>query len=154
MWEWCTTSLLITLYGWSWFKWGQRRWRRLGQSDKKATVTQITTLYNCSMQKRISERTTCWPLRQMGYNSRTPPQVSLLSIKNRNLRHITHRLTQTGQMKIGHIFPNVGDHLAILLWVLSSKRHFHLAFWSLPCPLNLYRWLASCYLPFMHWQKT
>ncbi len=38
---------------------GQRRMGRLVRDDRKATVTQITTLYNQGMQNTISERTTC-----------------------------------------------------------------------------------------------
>ncbi len=40
---------------------GQRRMGRLVRDDRKATVTQITTLYNQCMQNTISERTTPEP---------------------------------------------------------------------------------------------
>ncbi len=45
--------------------------------------TQITTRYNQGMQNTISEHTTCWTLKQMGYSSRRPHRVLLLSAKNR-----------------------------------------------------------------------
>jgi len=64
---------------------GQRRMARLVPADRKATVTQITTCYN-QLQKSISERTTSRTLRQMGYSSRRPHWVPLLSAKNRKLR--------------------------------------------------------------------
>ncbi len=54
--------------------------------DRKATVTQITTSYNQGMQNSISERTTRRTLKQMGYSSRRPHRVPLLSAKNRKRR--------------------------------------------------------------------
>uniref|UniRef100_A0A9J7ZFD6 Transposase Tc1-like domain-containing protein n=1 Tax=Cyprinus carpio carpio TaxID=630221 RepID=A0A9J7ZFD6_CYPCA len=65
---------------------GQRRMGRLVRDDRKATVTQITTRYNKGMQNTISERTTHRTLKQMGYSSRRPHWVSLLSAKNRKRR--------------------------------------------------------------------
>ncbi len=65
---------------------GQRRMGRLVRDVRKATVTQITTRYNQGMQNTISERTTCRTLKQMGYSSRRPHQVLLLSAKNRKRR--------------------------------------------------------------------
>ena len=65
---------------------GQRRMARLVRADRKATVTQITTRYNQGRQKSISERTVRRTLRQMGYSSRRPRRVPLLSAKNRKLR--------------------------------------------------------------------
>ncbi len=65
---------------------GQRRMGRLVRDDRKATVTQITTRYNQGMQNTISERTTHRILKQMGYSSRRPHRVPLLSAKNRKLR--------------------------------------------------------------------
>ena len=59
---------------------------RLVGADSEATVTQITSLYSCGEQKSISECTTRGTLRWMGYDSRRPRQVPLLSAKNRNLR--------------------------------------------------------------------
>ncbi len=59
---------------------------RLVRDDRKATVTQITTRYNQSMQNTISERTTRRTLKQMGYSSRRPHRVPLLSAKNRKRR--------------------------------------------------------------------
>ncbi len=43
----------------------------------------ITTRYNQGMQNTISERTTDRTLKQMGYRSRRPHRVQLLSAKNR-----------------------------------------------------------------------
>ncbi|KAG1931641.1 hypothetical protein F2P79_021521 [Pimephales promelas] len=65
---------------------GQRRMARLVRADRRATVTQITTRYNQGGQKSISERTVRRTLRQMGYSSRRPHRVPLLSAKNRKLR--------------------------------------------------------------------
>ncbi len=65
---------------------GQRRMGRLVRDDRKATVTQITTRYNQRMQNTISERTTRRTLKQMGYSSRRPHRVTLLSAKNRKRR--------------------------------------------------------------------
>ncbi len=62
---------------------GQRRMVRLVRDDRKATVTQITTRYNQGIQNTISERTTHRTLKQMGYSSRRPHRVPLLSAKNR-----------------------------------------------------------------------
>ncbi len=64
----------------------QRRMGRLVRDDRDATVTQITTRYNQGMQNTISERTTCQTLKQMGYSSRRPHRVPLLSAKNRKQR--------------------------------------------------------------------
>ncbi len=65
---------------------GQRRMGRLVRDDRKATVTQITTRYNQGMQNTISEHTTRRTLKQMGYSSRRPHRVPLLSAKNRKRR--------------------------------------------------------------------
>ncbi len=59
---------------------------RLVRDDRKATVTQITTRYNQGIQNTISERTTRRTLKQMGYSSRRPHRVLLLSAKNRKRR--------------------------------------------------------------------
>ncbi len=65
---------------------GQRRMGRLVRDDRKTTVTQITTRYNQDMQNTISEHTTHQTLKQMGYSSRRPHRVPLLSAKNRTRR--------------------------------------------------------------------
>ncbi len=65
---------------------GQKRMARLVRDDRKATVTQITTRYNQGMQNTISERTTRRTLKHMGYRSRRPHRVPLLSAKNRKRR--------------------------------------------------------------------
>ncbi len=54
--------------------------------DRKETVTQITIRYNQCMLNAISERTTRRTLKQMGYSSRRPHRVPLLSAKNRKRR--------------------------------------------------------------------
>ncbi len=59
---------------------------RLVRDDIKATVSQITTRYNQGMQNTISECTTRRTLKQMGYSSRRPHRVLLLSAKNRKRR--------------------------------------------------------------------
>ncbi len=66
--------------------WYQRRMGRLVRDDRKATVTQITTRCNQGMQNTISEHITRRILKQMGYSSRRPHQVPLLSAKNRKRR--------------------------------------------------------------------
>ncbi len=66
--------------------WCQRRMGRLVRDDRKPTVTQITARYNQGMQNTISERTTHRTLKQMGYSSRRPHRVPLLSAKNRKQR--------------------------------------------------------------------
>ncbi len=68
---------------WTKMPWCQRRMGRLVRDDRKATVTQITTRYNQGMQNTISERTTRQTLKKMGYSSRRPHRVLLLSAKNR-----------------------------------------------------------------------
>ncbi len=65
---------------------GQRRMGRLVRDDRKVTVTQITTRYNQGMQNTISERTTRRTLKQVGYSSRRPHRVPLLSAKNKKRR--------------------------------------------------------------------
>lgn len=51
---------------------GQRRTARLVQADRKATVTEITMLYNSGELKGISERTARRTLKLMGYSGSTP----------------------------------------------------------------------------------
>ncbi len=65
---------------------GQRRMCRQVRDDRKVTVTHITIRYNQGMQNIISEPTTCRTLKQMGYSSRRPHWVPLLSAKNRKQR--------------------------------------------------------------------
>ncbi len=72
----------------------QRRMGRLVRDDRKSTVTQIITRYNQDMQNTISEHTTPRTLKQMGYSSRRPHRVLLLSAENRKRRL---QFTQTHQ---------------------------------------------------------
>ncbi|XDV34316.1 hypothetical protein PO909_004485 [Leuciscus waleckii] len=65
---------------------GQRRIGRLIQADRRATLTEITTRYNRGMQQSICEATTRTTLRRMGYNSRRPHRVPLISTTNRKKR--------------------------------------------------------------------
>ncbi len=65
---------------------------RLVRDDRKATVTQITARYNQGMQNTISELTTRRTLKQMGYSSRRPHRVPLLSAKNRKGYSYNRRL--------------------------------------------------------------
>ncbi len=74
---------------------GQRRMGRLVRDDRKATLTQITTRYNQGMQNTISERTTRRTLKQMGYSSRRPHRVPLLSAKNSKRRLQAHQNWKT-----------------------------------------------------------
>ncbi len=75
---------------------GQRRMGRLVRDDRKETVTKITTRYNQGVQNTISECTTRRTLKQMGYSSRRPHRVPLLSAKN-SKRRLSHKLTKMGQ---------------------------------------------------------
>ncbi len=102
---------------------GQRWMGRLVRDNRKATVTQITTRYNQGMQNTISERTTRRTLKQMGYCSRRPHRVPLLSAKNRKRRQqfaqahqnwtlgslvpIEHRLNATVYLSVvaDHVHP-------------------------------------------------
>ncbi len=59
---------------------------RLVRDDRKATETQIITRYNQGMQNTITECTTRRTLKQIGYSSRRPHRVPLLSAKNRKRR--------------------------------------------------------------------
>ncbi len=59
---------------------------KLVRDDRKATVTQITTHYHQGMQNTISECTTHRTMKQMGYSSRRPHRVPLLSAKKRKRR--------------------------------------------------------------------
>ncbi len=74
--------------------WCQRRMGRLIRDYRKTTVTKKNTRYNQDMQNSISEHTTRRTLKQMGYSSRRPHRVPLLSAKNRKWRL---QLAQTHQ---------------------------------------------------------
>ncbi len=78
---------------------------RLVRDDRKSTVTQITTRYNQGMQNNISEHTTCRTLKQMGYSSRRPHRVPLLSAKNRKR---TLQFTQAHQNWTIEDWKNIG----------------------------------------------
>jgi len=62
---------------------GQRRMGWLIQADRRANLTEITTRYNRGIQQSICEATTGTNLRWMGYNSRRPHRVPLISTTNR-----------------------------------------------------------------------
>ncbi len=66
--------------------WCQRRMGILLRYDRKATVAQITTRHNQGIQNTISECKTSQTLKQLGYSSRRPHRVLLLSAKNRKWR--------------------------------------------------------------------
>ncbi len=66
--------------------WCQRRMGSLLRDDRKATVAQITTRHNQGIQNTISECKTSQTLKQLGYSSRRPHWVLLLSAKNRKWR--------------------------------------------------------------------
>ncbi len=74
------------LCGWKCFVALENWLSSLSRDDRKITVTQITIHYNQDMQNTISERTTRQTLKQMGYSSRRPHRVPLLSDKNRKRR--------------------------------------------------------------------
>lgn len=107
--DWCGKKTWKCLVG----ERGQRIMGRLVKADKKALVTQITTLYYHDKQKRISERSTCRTVRWTDYNSRRLHQDLLLSAKNRSLslqwaqEMCPQVLLKTGQLKIGKILPDL-----------------------------------------------
>jgi len=83
---------------------GQRRMARLIQDDRRATLTEVTT-----RQQSICEATTHTTLRRMGYNSRRPHRVPLISTtrlkfarakKKKNKKNI-------GQLKTGKMLPGL-----------------------------------------------
>ncbi len=96
--------------------WCQRRMGRLVTDDRKATVTQITTRYNQDMQNTISEHTTRRTLKQMGYSSRRPHRVPLLSAKNRKQATI-----HTGAPKLDN---RRLEKRCLVWWVLISAATF------------------------------
>jgi len=59
---------------------------RLIQADRRAILTEITTRYNRGMQQSICEATTRTTLRHMGYNSKRPHRVPIISSTNRKKR--------------------------------------------------------------------
>ena len=90
----------------------QQRMTRLVQGDRKATVTPITTPYNCDEQKSISECTTRQTLRWMGYNSR---RFHFCQPRTEGWHCIGHRLTKTEQLKTVHS----------LVWRISISAYRH-----------------------------
>ena len=89
--EWCEKGKTSSMRQSCWQKClvdarGQRRMGRLIQADRRATLTEITTRYNRGMQQSICEATTRTTLRRMGYNSRRPHRVPLISTTNRKKR--------------------------------------------------------------------
>ncbi len=89
--------------------WCQRRMGRLVRDDRKATR------YHQGMQNTISEHTTHRTLNRMGYISRRPHRVSLLSVKNRKRRI---QFTQDHQNCTIEVWKNVAwsDESRFLLW--------------------------------------
>ncbi len=71
---------------WTKMPWCKMRMGRLVRDYSGAAVPRIITRYNQGMQNTISEHTTCRNLKQMGYSSRRPHRVPLLSSKNRKRR--------------------------------------------------------------------
>ncbi len=95
---------------------GQRRMGRLVRDDRKVIVTQISTRYNQGMQNTISEHTTHRTLKQMGYSSRRPHRVPLLSAKNRKWRLFLMKLS-------------VSVYSALLCIVVSPMRFTIMQWW-------------------------
>ncbi len=92
---------------------------RLVGDDRKATVTQITTRYNQGMQNTISERTTYRTQKQMGYSSRRPHRVPLLSAKNRKQRRQFAKAHQNWTVED---WKNVASDESRFLWRHSDGR--------------------------------
>ncbi len=108
---------------------------RLVRDDRKATVTQIITRYNQDIQNAISERTTRQTLKQMGYSSRRPHRVPLLSAKNRKRRL---QFAQTHQNWTIKDLKNVAwsDESRLLLQHSDVESEFgvkNMKAWILPC---------------------
>ncbi len=119
-----------------------RGWGRLVRGARKATVTQITTHYNQDMQNTISECTTCRTLKQMGYSSRRPHRMPLLTAKNRKFAQ-THQNwtiedcnTLPGLMSLDFCcnIQMVGSQFGVKTWKHGS---------TLPC-LNGSGWWWWC----------
>jgi len=92
---------------------GQRRLGRLIQADRRATLTEITTHCNC-MQQRICEATTRTTLRRMGYNSRKPHWLPLISTTYRKKRLQFSRAHQNLRL----------EKCCLVWWVLISVQTF------------------------------
>ena len=67
-------------------------WERIVGADRKAVVSQKTTLYNCGEQQSISTWTTCQTVSWTVYNSRIHHHVPLLSARNWNMQQQDLRL--------------------------------------------------------------
>lgn len=59
---------------------------QLVQTNRDMTNAQMIAVYNRGVQKVIPERTTCQTLKRMGYSSKRPCRVPLLSVKDRKMR--------------------------------------------------------------------
>ncbi len=110
-WQLCRRKCLVDIRG-------QRRMGRLVRDDRKAKVTQIATRYNQGMQNTISERTTRRPLKQMGYSSRGPHRVPLLSGKNRKRRLQFTQAHQIRTIEDCKTLPGLISHTPQPTWVL------------------------------------
>ncbi len=79
-------------------------------------------LYKCIIHSfnTISERTTCWTLKQMGYSSRRSHRVPLLSAKNRKRRL---QFAQACQNWTRVVWENVvwSDESQFLLWQSDGR---------------------------------
>ncbi len=126
-WQLCGRKYLVDIRG-------QRRMGKLVRDYRKATVTQITTSYNQGMQKTISEHTTLRTLKQMGYSSRRPHRVPLLSGRKRRLQFAqAHQNWTTDDCK-----KVARDESRFLLWHSDDRVRIwhkeHEKHWSiLPC---------------------
>ena len=65
---------------------GQRSLTRIVQSNRRATVSQLPVQYNNGAQRPIKDCTTHLTLTWMGYGSRRPYRVPLLSGRNKKLQ--------------------------------------------------------------------
>lgn len=65
---------------------GERRVARIVRSNRRATTRQITAEFNAGASQSISQRTTRRTLQRMGFSSRRPSRVPLISQKNRKRR--------------------------------------------------------------------
>ncbi len=116
-WQLCRRKCLVDIRG-------QRRMGRLVRDDRKAKVTQIATRYNQGMQNTISECTTRRIMKQMGYSSRGPHRVPLLSAKNRKRRL---QFTQAHQIRTIEDCKNVAwsdkSHATAYLSIVADHVH-------------------------------
>ena len=64
----------------------RRHLGRMNNSDRRATVRQITAQFNTGRARNVSQWTIRRDMRALGYGSRRPTRVPLLTLRHRTLR--------------------------------------------------------------------